>query len=97
MRIRDWSSDVCSSDLLFTRGGKRHVVACYEAGPCGYGPFRILSSIGVACEVIAPGLIPRRPGQHVKTDRLDARNLARLHRAGELVAIRVPSVRKNGG
>lgn len=76
---------------LFTRVGKRGVVACYEAGPCGYGPFRILTSLGVACEVIAPGLIPRRPGHHVKTDRLDARNLARLHRAGELTAIRVPS------
>lgn len=77
---------------LFTRVGKRAVVACYEAGPCGYGPYRVLSSIGVACDVIAPSLIPRRPGHHVKTDRLDARNLARLHRAGELVAIRVPSL-----
>ena len=43
------------------------------------------------CEVIAPSLIPRRSGAHVKTDRLDARNLARLHRAGELTAVRVPS------
>jgi transposase len=67
------------------------VVFCYEAGPCGFDPYRILTSLGARCEVIAPSLIPRRPGDHVKTDRLDARNLARLHRAGELTPIRVPS------
>jgi len=66
-------------------------VVCYEAGPCGYAPFRLFTSLGVRCEVIAPSLIPRRPGDRVKTDRLDARRLARLHRSGELVAIRVPT------
>lgn len=71
--------------------GVEGTVFCYEAGPCGYDPYRILSSLGASCEVIAPSLIPRRPGDRVKTDRLDARNLARLHRAGELTAIRVPS------
>jgi len=55
---------------------------CYEAGPTGYDTQRLLASLGVACEVIAPSLIPRRSGAHVKTDRLDARNLAHLHRAG---------------
>jgi transposase len=65
--------------------------ACYEAGPTGYDTHRLLCSLGIACEVIAPSLIPRRSGAHVKTDRLDARNLARLHRAGELTAVRVPS------
>jgi transposase len=64
---------------------------CYEAGPTGYDTQRLLASLGVACEVIAPSLIPRRSGAHVKTDRLDARNLAHLHRAGELTAVRVPS------
>jgi Transposase len=56
------------------------VVACYEAGPTGYETHRLLSSLGVPCDVIAPTLIPRRAGRRVKTDRLDARNLARLHR-----------------
>jgi transposase len=64
---------------------------CYEAGPTGYETQRLLASLGIACEVIAPSLIPRRSGVRVKTDRIDARNLARLHRAGELVAIRIPS------
>jgi transposase len=65
---------------------------CYEAGPTGYELQRLLASLGVACEVIAPSLIPRRPGDRVKTDKRDCRRLARLYRAGELVAIRVPSV-----
>ena len=65
--------------------------ACYEAGPTGYDTYRLLQSLGVRCDVIAPALIPHRAGQRVKTDRLDARNLARLHRAGELTPIRVPS------
>jgi transposase len=64
---------------------------CYEAGPTGYDTQRLVSSLGIDCEVIAPSLIPRRSGARVKTDRADARNLARLHRAGELVAVRVPS------
>jgi len=67
------------------------LVACYEAGPTGYDTYRLLTSLGVPCDVIAPTLIPRRAGRRVKTDRIDARNLARLHRAGELTAIRVPT------
>jgi transposase len=64
---------------------------CYEAGPTGYELARLLASMGVACEVVAPSLIPVAPGQRVKTDRRDARRLARLHRAGELTAIRIPT------
>lgn len=67
------------------------VVFCYEAGPCGFDPYRILHDLGADCDVIAPTLVPRRPGAKVKTDRLDARNLARFHRAGELTCVRVPS------
>ena len=67
------------------------LVACYEAGPTGYDTYRLLTSLRVPCDVIAPTLIPRRAGRRVKTDRIDARNLARLHRAGELTAIRVPT------
>ncbi len=69
----------------------RLVRACYEAGPTGYELHRLLTSLGVRCEVIAPSLIPKAPGDKVKTDKRDCRRLARLHRAGELVAIRVPS------
>jgi transposase len=64
---------------------------CYEAGPTGFGLYRLLRSMGVACDVVAPSLIPRSPGDRVKTDKRDARRLARLHRAGELVAIAVPT------
>jgi transposase len=62
----------------------------YEAGPCGYEPQRVLASRGVSCEVAAPSLIPRRPGDRVKTDRRDADKLARLYRAGELTLVTVP-------
>ena len=65
--------------------------ACYEAGPVGFELHRLLTSMGVACQVIAPSLIPTAPGDRVKTDRRDCKRLARLHRAGELVAIRVPT------
>ena len=64
---------------------------CYEAGPTGYDTHRLITSLGIACDVIAPSLIPKRSGVRVKTDRIDARNLARLHRAGELTAVRVPT------
>jgi transposase len=63
---------------------------CYEAGPCGYGIQRQLSAAGHECMVVAPSLIPRRPGERIKTDRRDAANLARLHRAGELAPVWVP-------
>jgi transposase len=62
----------------------------YEAGPCGYELYRKLRNAGIHCDVIAPSLIPRKPGDHVKTNRRDARNLGRLYRAGELTAIEVP-------
>ena len=63
---------------------------CYEAGPCGYGLHRQLINLGEDCQVIAPSLIPRKPGDRVKTDRRDALTLARLHRAGELTSVWVP-------
>ena len=82
---------------LFSRFPDRGALrACYEAGPTGYDTWRLLGDLGVPCEVIAPSLIPRRSGAHVKTDRIDARNLARLHRAGELTAVRVPTPGRGG-
>jgi transposase len=64
--------------------------ACYEAGPCGFGLARRLRQLGVECEVVAPSMTPKRAGDRVKTDRRDARKLARLLRAGELTAVYIP-------
>jgi transposase len=66
------------------------IEVCYEAGVSGYDLYRQLTGLGVACQVIAPALTPRRPGQRIKTDKRDARKLVRLFRAGELTAIHVP-------
>jgi len=63
---------------------------CYEAGPCGYGLQRLLAGCGHDCIVVAPSLIPTKTGDRVKTDRRDARMLAKLHRAGELTPIWIP-------
>lgn len=63
---------------------------CYEAGPCGYGLYHQLTGMGHDCIVVAPGLIPRKATDRVKTDRRDALSLARLHRAGELTSVWVP-------
>ena len=68
------------------------VVVAYEAGPCGYGLYRHLTRRGITCLVVAPSLIPRKPGDRVKTDRRDAVTLARLLRSGDLESVYVPSV-----
>ena len=60
---------------------RRELGFCYEAGPCGYGIQRQLAEAGHECAVVAPSLIPRKPGERIKTDRRDAMNLAKLHRA----------------
>ncbi|HEX8790323.1 MAG TPA: IS110 family transposase [Polyangiaceae bacterium] len=69
----------------------QEVRACYEAGTCGYALQRRLEADGVVCEVIAPSLIPRKPGERLKTDRRDARKLAELHRAGVLTTVSPPT------
>jgi transposase len=66
---------------------------CYEAGPTGYGLYRLITSLGHECQVAAPSLTPKKPGDHVKTNRRDAVSLARLSRAGELTAVWVPDER----
>jgi transposase len=66
------------------------LVACYEAGPTGYGLHRQLETLGVDCMVVAPSLVPTRSGDRVKTDRRDALKLARLLRSGDLTAVWVP-------
>jgi len=70
---------------------RRLLAACHEAGPGGYELHRLLASMGVACDVVAPSLIPKGASDRVKTDRRDAVRLALLHRAGLLTPVRVPS------
>jgi transposase len=70
-----------------TRDGQKAVFV-YEAGPCGYEAHRQITALGGRCVVIAPSLVPVRPGDRVKTDRRDAEKLARLYRAGELTETR---------
>ncbi len=83
----------CNSRLLRvlkTLGPLEGLHCTYEAGPTGYGLYRLLTEKGVRCEVIAPSEIPRKKGKRVKTDRIDAISLAHHLRAGNLVPIRVP-------
>ncbi|MBC7283669.1 IS110 family transposase [Hoeflea sp.] len=75
-------------DKLAGRYGR--LCFCYEAGPTGYGLYRQLSGLGHECLVVAPSLVPTRPGLQIKTDRRDAVALAALLRAGELSSIWVP-------
>jgi transposase len=67
------------------------IQCCYEAGPCGFELQRALTTHDLPCDVIAPALIPRRPGDRIKTDRRDAAQLAVLYRADALTAIHIPT------
>lgn len=67
------------------------ILVCYEAGPTGFGLARLLGGLHVACAVIAPGLIPQKAADRVKTDRRDARKLAEDLRAGSLTAVHLPT------
>ncbi|BCH26944.1 transposase [Mesorhizobium sp. L-8-3] len=80
---------VCHLQERWNRPSKP-LAFCYEAGPCGYGVYRQLTSLGHRCDVAAPSLIPRKPGDRVKTNRRDTTMLARLNRAGELTPVWVP-------
>jgi transposase len=71
-------------------GPPEQLRVCYEAGPTGYVVYWQLAKLGVACEVVAPTLVPTRAGDRVKTDRRDAVKLARNYRAGELTPVWVP-------
>jgi transposase len=68
------------------------LVFVYEAGPCGYWLYRYLTRQGLHCWVVAPSLIPKKPGDRVKTDKRDALSLARLARSGDLTSVYVPQV-----
>jgi len=76
--------------LIAKLGPAKELKACYEAGPCGYVLYWQLTALGVACQVIAPSLVPTKAGDRVKTDRRDAAKLARSYRAGDLTPVWVP-------
>lgn len=86
------SGDEAVRKLACKLGKPGTVRFAYEAGPTGYGLYRLLTSLGYEVMVVAPSLIPRRAGDRVKTDRRDAIQLARLLRAGELTPIEVPGL-----
>jgi transposase len=73
------------------RDAPGRVVCGYEAGPTGYALQRQLEGLGVECQVVAPALIPRKPGDRIKTDRRDARKLGELLKAGLLTPVRPPT------
>jgi transposase len=84
----------CDIDQLVRKmqSKAKHLIFVYEAGPCGYWLYRYLMKKGYDCWVVAPSLIPHKPGDRVKTDRRDAVQLARLARSGDLTAVYVPQV-----
>jgi transposase len=88
------TNDLHALEKALTRIRKAHPDAslevAYEAGPCGFVIARRLKQLKVPCLVAAPSLIPKQPGSPFKTDKRDARGLARLLRAGELTAVYVP-------
>jgi transposase len=87
--IANTSLDVAKLARRLAKEGHR-LELCYEAGPCGYGLYRQLTKLGHSCTVVAPSLIPTRPGDRIKTDRRDSQRLAMLHRFGKLTAVWVP-------
>jgi transposase len=90
--LGDFASDAAATTKLVRKLERKYarLTFCYEAGPTGYGLHRLIKGLGHECIVVAPTLIPKRPGDRVKTNRRDATSLARLLRAGELTAVWVP-------
>jgi transposase len=85
------NSTTATAKLVRKLAGKyERLTFCYEAGPTGYELYRQVKSLGHECIVVAPSLIPKKPGDRVKTNRRDAVSLAKLLRAGELTAVWVP-------
>lgn len=92
VQILKLSGDLMKVRRLFRRLSKKGPVrSCYEASGAGFVLHRVLADDGFHCDVIAPSLIPRKPGDRRKTDRLDATMLAQLYRSGHLTPVHVPS------
>jgi transposase len=77
-------------------GGPEGLAVCYEAGPGGFALWRLLSSMGIACDVVAPSLVPVRAGDRVKTDRRDAKKLVIHYRGGLLRFVAPPTPETEG-
>jgi len=90
-RVANEQSAVRRLGQRLRREGGSQVHCVYEAGPCGYALQRQLQGLGLACDVVAPSMIPIRPGDRIKTDRRDARKLAELARGRLLTIVRPPS------
>ena len=92
---RDWGKIENSREavrkLMSRLGSPENLLVCYEAGPTGYGLCRWIKRLGIECVVVAPSLVPTKPGVRVKTDRRDARKLAQNLRAGELTPVWTPA------
>ena len=92
--VRSWgiipNREEAMRKLVRKLGPVKELRACYEPGPTGYVLYWQLTALGVKCEVVAPTLVPVKPGDRVKTDRRDAVKLARSYRAGDLTAVWVP-------
>jgi transposase len=90
------TTEAATRKLVAKLAAKYHQLTfCYEAGPTGYGLHRLIRKLGYDCIVAAPSLIPKKPGERVKTNRRDAVGLAKLLRAGELTAVWVPDERQS--
>ena len=70
---------------------EQKVAFAYEAGPTGYGLHDGLEAQAYRCLIASPSMIPKAPGQRVKTNRLDSRMLAQNLRGGQLKSIHVPT------
>lgn len=90
-RIRHTSKAIPRLARRLRKDAPGSVMCCYEAGPCGYAPQRELEKAGVRCQVVAPALIPVKPGERLKTDRRDAHKLGRLLRSGDLTEVHAPT------
>jgi transposase len=83
--IRNSPDEIAKMAKLLSRHGELNF--CYEAGGCGYGIYRQLTTLGHSCTVVATSMIPRKPGERIKTDRRDSQKLAILHRSGDLTPV----------
>jgi transposase len=94
--VRIETTETAIRRLIDRLGGPDGLAVCYEAGPGGYALWRLLRSIGVACDIVAPSLVPVRAGDRVKTDRRDAKKLVGLHRGGLLRYVCPPTPETEG-
>jgi transposase len=80
--------EIAKMAKLLSRHGELNF--CYEAGGCGYGIHRQLTTLGHSCTVVATSMIPRKPGEWIKSGRRDSQKVAILHRSGDLTPVWVP-------